>query len=106
MPSDDDSLTEASSGASDNEETQDNGISLSCSEELSGEEEEYRYAKRIRQQAEAAWRRSLPPWGSEEEQPNGWDSTEESYEDSTEGYTNPKLERLGREAYPSLFSEV
>lgn len=43
------------------------GQSLNCSEELSGSDEEYRYSKRVRQQAEAAWRKSIPPEEEETE---------------------------------------
>lgn len=54
------SSEEDSSELSDAEEILGESHSLDCSEELSGSEEEYRYAKRIRQQAESAWYKSTP----------------------------------------------
>lgn len=58
--SDGGSSEEDSFVSSDNEEILGDSHSLHSSEELSAEEEEYRYAKRIRRQAEEAWANTSP----------------------------------------------
>jgi len=72
LSSDDSTVADSSESLGDEEST---GISLDCSEELSGSEEEYRYSKRARQQAKAAWHKSIPsPYNSSDSE--GWSLTE------------------------------
>lgn len=82
--SSDDSTEEDSSVSQDNEEIM--GDSLTCSEELSASEDEYRYSKRARQQAKTAWVKSIPsPYDSEDS--DAWalstesDNSEEFHQD-------------------------
>jgi len=72
LHSSDDSIEEDSSELSDDEEILGTIESLNSSEELSGEEEEYRYSKRARQQARQAW---ISPSSSQNEfshSDSGW----------------------------------
>lgn len=72
LSSDDSTVADSSESLDDEEST---GISLGCSEELSASEEEYRYSKRARQQAKAAWHKSIPsPYNSSDSE--GWSLTE------------------------------